>query len=59
MKLALKKKKREPNRSGRPNTSISVSWATYDKLDALARKERVSLGAIVEGLIKHYEEPQQ
>ena len=45
---------RNPKRD-KPTGSISVRWAIYDELDALAETTNMSLGMTVEALLKEHQ----
>ena len=45
---------RNPKRD-KPTGSISVRWALYDELDALAESYGMSLGMTVEALLKEHQ----
>ena len=45
---------RNPKRD-KPTGSISVRWALYDELDALAEATNMSLGMTVEALLKEHQ----
>lgn len=54
------KKTRKPNRAKhRGSASVSVTWDTYDSLDALATAENASIGRIIEGLITEHKKRQE
>ena len=42
--------KRAPNRD-RSNTTVSLSWPVYDRLDAIATASGLSLAATIDALV--------
>ena len=47
------KKVRAPDRN-RATATVSVDWATYDRLDRLAVKENAPIASVITGLLNHY-----
>lgn len=47
------RKVRTPDRS-RPTATLSVDWATYDRLDKLATKENAPIAGVITGLLNHH-----
>jgi len=51
--LLTKRKVRTPDRN-RATATVSVDWATYDRLDKLATKENAPIASVITGLLNHY-----
>jgi len=54
MTSLTERKVRKPDRS-RATATVSMDWATYDRLDKLAVKENAPISSVVIGLLNHYQ----